>query len=204
MDFHKKYEKYDKNFKLWAVLFFVSLAVSIVLTVVMFVLSLPFWIFTVVALANLAVNSTRRGWSRSVIDSGTADYFSDIDEGRIDFPIIKISVGQNGFVYNDGGVLYDDIFWVYKHTQSYSVYFIPVFKQSQLMIAQKNGNIFSIHIGDSKKWEDEISNFIQFLMSRNDSIRVGFVPEHQRAFSELKKELRMEAKRRKMEMKNIK
>lgn len=201
MDFQKKYEKYNKNFKLWAALFFASLVVSIVLSIVMFVLSLPFWIFTVVALTNLAVNSTRRGWSKSVIDSGKADYFSDIDEGVVDFPVMKISVGQNGFVYNDGGVLYDDIFWIYKHTQSYSVYFIPVFKQSQLMIAQKNGKTFSIHIGGSKKWEEEISEFIQFLMSKNDSIRVGFVPEHQQAFSQLTKALKAEAKLRKKQMK---
>ncbi|MBP3380253.1 MAG: hypothetical protein J6K77_05280 [Ruminococcus sp.] len=213
MDFQGKYDKYNKRLKLWAVLFFVSFAAAIGMTVfsassddipgagfIAFLL----WIFVVVSLVNLVVNSNRRRFSSTVLGSGKEQLFDDIDEGRIDFPLMKISVGQNGFVYNDGGVLYDDIFWVYKQTQSYSVYFVPVAKQSQLIIALTNGSTFTIHIKGSKKWEEEISELINFLMGKNENIRVGFVREHQQAFSALVKERKREAKLRKKEMKQNK
>lgn len=203
MDFQGKYDKYNKRFMLWAGLFFASLVSAIGLTVLSVTLEEPhgtgfiaflLWIFSVVSLVCLVVNSNRRGFSRTVLDSGKEQLFDDIDEGRIDFPLMKISVGEYGFTYNDGGVLYDDIFWVYKQTQSYSVYFVPVVQQSQLMIAQKNGRTFTIHIRGSKKWEEEISEFIDFLLSKNESIRVGFIREHKQAFSALVKEQRREAK----------
>ncbi len=210
MDFQGKYDKYNKRLKLWGVLFFAALVGAIALTVLSVTLEEPsgtgflaflMWIFVVIALPFLVVNSNRRGFSRTALDSGKEQYFDDIDEGRIDFPLMKISVGEYGFAYNDGGVIYDDIFWVYKQTQSYSVYFVPVVKQSQLIIALKNGRTFAIHIRGSQKWEEEISEFIDFLLSKNESIRVGFVREHQQAFSALVKEQRREAKRRKKEMK---
>lgn len=207
MDFQGKYDKYNKRLITWIVLFFAALIFSIVLTALAPTidyagfLALLMWVFTIVALTNLVVNANRRKFSRDVLKAGNEQYFSDIDEGRTDYPLMKIAVGQNGFVYNDGGVLYDDIFWVYKQTQSYSVYFVPVAKQSQLNVALKNGGTFVIHIRGSKKWEDEISEFIQFLTSRNENIRLGFIPEHQKAFSVLVKERKREAKLRKKEMK---
>lgn len=210
MDFQGKYDKYNKRFKLWMILFFVSLVAALGATV--FSASLEdthgtgfiaflLWIFTVVSLVNLVVSSNRLGFSRTVLSEEKEQFFDDIDEGIIDFPLMKISVGQSGFVYNDGGVVYDDIFWIYKQTHTYSVYFIPVYKQSQLNVALKNGKSFIISIKGSQKWEQEISEFINFLMSKNESIRVGFVPEHQQAFSALVKEQRREAKLRKKEMK---
>lgn len=210
MDFQEKYKKYSKRMIRWAVLFFISIIAAIGATAFsaasdtipgMGFIAFLMWIFIIVSLTELIVNSNRRQYARTALSSGKEYLFDDIDEGHVDFPVMKISVGQNGFVYNDGGVLYDDIFWIYKQTQSYSVYFIPVMKQSQLTIAMKNGKTFVIHIKNSQKWEQEISEFLDFLMSKNENIRVGFVPEHQAAYKELCREIKREAKQRKMEMK---